>query len=76
MLMNRLLPAMQCVITLSGKARSNFPRSTQRKCLPAMNAAIPTESKTKKIRLPHGTILLIDVDSRLPNPALMKLSRY
>ena len=41
-----------------------------------MNAAIPTESKTKKIRLPHGTILLIDVDSRLPNPALMKLSRY
>jgi hypothetical protein len=76
MLMNRLLPAMQCVITLSGKARSNFPRSIQRKRLLVPPAAVPTESKTKKIRLPRGTILLIDVDSRLPNPALMKLSRY
>ncbi|MBW1678318.1 MAG: hypothetical protein JRJ79_17425 [Deltaproteobacteria bacterium] len=75
-LMNRLLPAMQYVITLSGKARSNFPRSTQRKRLALPPAAVPTESKTKKTRLPRGTILLIDVDSRLPNPALMKLSRY
>lgn len=75
-LVNCLLPAMQCVITLSGKARSNFPRAIQSKRLPIPPAADPTESKTKKTPLPHGTILLIDVDSRLPNPALMKLSRY
>jgi hypothetical protein len=76
MLMNRLLPAMQFVITLSGKARSNFPRSIQRKRLPIPPAFVPTESRPKKIRLPRGAILLVDVDSRLPNPALMKLSRY
>ena len=76
MLMNRLMPAMQCVITLSGKARSNFPRLTKRKRLSVPPAVVPTELITKKIRLPRGTILLIDVDSRLPNPALMKLSRY
>lgn len=76
MLMNRLLPAMQCVVTLSGKARSNFPRTIQRKRFPIPPAAVPMKSETKKTRLPHGTILLIDVDSRLPNLALMKLSRY
>lgn len=76
MLINRLFPAMQCVITLSDKARSNFPSSAQRKLFPLPPAAVPAESKTKKTRLPRGTILLIDVDSRLPNPALMKLSRY
>lgn len=76
MLMNRLLPAMQCVTTLSSKARSYFPRSAQRKQLPEPPVAVPTESKFKKIRLPRGTILLIDIDSRLPNLALMKLSRY
>jgi len=76
MLMDRLLPAMQCVITLSGKARSNFPRSAQRMKWLLPPVAVQKESKTRRTRLPRGTILLIDVDSRLPNLALMKLSRY
>ena len=37
---------------------------------------LPEQPEKKPARLPRGTILLLDVDSRLPNLALMKLSRY
>ena len=75
-LMDRLLPAMQYVITLSEKSRSSFPGPLHRKRLPVPSGAVPSKPERKKPRLPSGAILLVDVDSRLPNLALMKLSRY
>jgi hypothetical protein len=74
-LMDRLLPSMQFILTLSRKARQHFASSVQRKRLPMPAAAQPAARK-KQTRLRPGTILLIDVDGRLPNLALMKLSRY
>ena len=76
MLMDRLLPAMQYVVTLSEKSRSNFPAFLQRKRLSVPSGAVPSKTKRKKPCLPSGAVLLVDVDSRLPNLALMKLSRY
>jgi len=76
MLMDRLLPAIQFVLTLSAKARQHFSSSVQRKRLPLPAAAAQPEAKKKQTRFQRATILLIDVDGRLPNLALMKLSRY
>lgn len=76
MLMDRLLPLMQFVLTLSRKARQHFASSVQRKRLPLPAAAAQPAARKKQTRLRPGTILLIDVDSRLPNLALMKLGRY
>lgn len=74
-LMDLLLPKMQFVLTLSDKSRSNFPRKVQRKRLPLPS---PVERQKSKhlARIPDNAILLIDVDSRIPNLALMKISRY
>jgi hypothetical protein len=75
MLMDRLFPAMQFLLTLSEKARFQVPTAIQRKRL-AM-PILAEEPKERRIaRLPRGVVLLLDVDSRLPNVALMKLSRY
>ncbi len=74
-LMDLLLPKIQFVLTLSDKSRSNFPHKVQRKRLP-----LPTpveRPKAKRLtRVPNKAVLLFDVDSRLPNLALMKISRY
>jgi len=74
-LMDLLLPKIQFVLTLSDKSRLKFPHKVQRKYLP-----LPTpveRPKAKRLtRIPNKAILLVDVDSRLPNLALMKISRY
>jgi hypothetical protein len=75
-LMDSLFPAMQFVLTLSDKARKRFPRLIQRKKLPLPDSSPKPKAKRKQTRLRPGTVLLIDVDGRLPNLALMKLSRY
>ena len=74
-LMDCLLPAMQFVVTLSEKTASDFPNQVQRRRLPLPSAARKRKEK-RIVRIPRGDILLLDVDSRLPNLALMKLSRY
>ena len=73
-LMDLLFPQMQFLMTVPGEARRHLPRRLLIKFhgIPAL----PEQPKKKPARLPHGTILLLDVDSRLPNLALMKLSRY
>ena len=75
-LMDRLLPAIQFVLTLSSKARQHFASSVKRKRLPLPLAAAQPEARKKQTRFQRARILLIDVDGRLPNLALMKLSRY
>jgi hypothetical protein len=75
-LMDELLPQMQFVVTLTDRAASQFPHKLRKKRLKIHKNEMPRPSKRKSVRVRPGTILLIDVDSRLPNFALMKLSRY
>jgi len=74
-LMDRLLPEMQFLITLPGRYLDLFPNSVRRRRLSLPKVELPPKAK-KKTRVRHGTILLLDVDSRLPNLALQKLSRH
>ncbi len=75
-LIDELLPQMQFVVTLTDRAASQFPPKLRKKRLKIHKNEIPQPSKRKSVRIRPGTILLIDVDGRLPNFALMKLSRY
>ncbi len=75
-LFDALLPAMQFVVTLSPRSGRRFPWSLRRKHLPLPGMAFPEKEKQRKTSPPPGSVLLIDVDGRLPNVALMKLSRH
>jgi hypothetical protein len=73
-LMNELLPRTQFVVTLDKQSRGLLPRALQ-----AATCRLPApKQKPHKLpsRLPRRSILLLDIDSRLPNLALMKLSRH
>ncbi len=71
--MDALLPKMQFLVTLGEDAGRRFPSELRAKTL-----SLPTvrESPQRRIRALQGSILLVDVDGRLPNLALMKVSRY
>jgi hypothetical protein len=77
-LIDSLVPNMQFIISLSEGAQRVFPATVKNKPLrlqkPEFTA--PSTAKQTPPRLPQKPILLIDVDGRLPNLALMKLSRY
>ena len=75
-LMDRLLPGMQFLATLGESALEQIPREVRRQRLPLPTAARRAPRTECQSRVRRGTILLIDVDSRLPNLALMKLSRH
>ena len=73
-LMDLMFPETQFLITVENQARTVFPSELlARTCkLPT-----PTEQPLKPpARAPQGAILLLDIDSQLPNLALMKLSRH
>jgi hypothetical protein len=74
-LLNELFPAMQFVVTLSGHAKEHFPGEilVARLKLPQPAAKKPAKVVSK---VASSTIVLIHVDGRLPNLALMKLSRH
>ncbi len=73
-LVDRLLPRMQCILTLPASARSadSPPRGRRRLALPSSR---PRRAHRPAV-LPPRTVLLIDVDGTLPNVALMKLARH
>jgi len=73
-LLDLLLPEIQFVITFSKKCLVTFPPHVKKKRL--FLPEVPKKPKQKIIKAPKDAILLFDVDSRLPNLALMKLSRY
>jgi len=75
-LMDKLLPNMQFVVALTDRASTQFPLQLRKKRLEIHKSETRQPSKRKSVRIRPGTILLIDVDGRLPNFALMKLSRY
>ncbi len=74
-LLDRLLPEIQFLITLPDRYMELFPSNSRKRrlCLPEATAS-PKAKRKSQVR--HGSILLLDVDSRLPNLALMKLSRH
>ncbi|MGA2403278.1 MAG: hypothetical protein ABSG91_16480, partial [Syntrophobacteraceae bacterium] len=73
-LMDYLLPKMQFLITVDDQSRLSFPGEILAKSCEV--PILPERSNKPSTRVSRGTILLLDVDSRLPNLALMKLSRY
>ena len=73
-LMDALMPRTQFLVTLDQRSRRLFPRT-----LLSGTCRIPApEERSRKplSRLPREAVLLLDLDSRLPNLALMKLSRF
>ena len=74
--LDHLLPRMQFIISLSGKNISLFPDQFKKKRLhlPEINLNSPKIQPSKKIT--PGSIFVIDIDGKLPNLALMKLSSY
>jgi len=74
-LLDTLFPRLQFILSTGMDAAESLPSSFFQKRL-----ALPEEEKPRKkcgpLRLPKETVLLIDVDGRLPNLALMKLSTY
>lgn len=72
--MDELFPEMQFLVTLDDQSRLRFPGELLARTCPL---PMVTERPSKHpARAPQGAILLVDVDSRLPNLALMKLSRH
>ncbi|HBN27195.1 MAG TPA: hypothetical protein DD405_06980 [Desulfobacteraceae bacterium] len=76
--LDSLLPRIQFVTTLSKKGAKNFPKiiSPKRLFFKYTESRKVVKKKRKEPRLPRKPVLLIDIDSTLPNLALMKLSRY
>jgi hypothetical protein len=74
-LLDELFPAMQFVVTLSLRAQEAFPRQASKNYLKLPEAALQTPEK-QVLPVPRETILLLQLDGRLPNLALMKLSRH
>ncbi len=70
--LDRLLPRMQFIIS-GPQGVPDTLRTKQLTLPPAVAAPLPLRPPRK---IKPGTILLIDVDGKLPNLALMKLSAY
>lgn len=71
--MDALLPETQFLATIADQAGRLFPPELRGRSL-----ALPIvrEQSKRSSHVPQRAVLLVDVDSRLPNLALMKLSRY
>jgi len=74
-LVDLLLPKMQIALAVRKSLRTSIQKDLQKKQL-----SLPVVMKQRKtvrfVRIPPKSLLLIDVDNRLPNLALMKISRY
>lgn len=76
--LDRLFPSMQFVVALPADAEKTPPRGLAEKRL-ALPAAVARNTKRRRIhlgRMGAGEVLLIDVDGKIPNVALMKLSAF
>jgi hypothetical protein len=68
-------PNLQFILAWDAGARRRFPRHLLQQRLPIPEPQ-PRPAPVAPRRLPRGAVLLVDVHSRLPNLALMKLSRH
>ena len=74
-LLDGWFPNLQFILALKPAARHGFPRRLLRQRLPIPEPQ-PRPARAAPRRLGRGAVLLLDLDSRLPNLALMKLSRH
>ena len=74
-LLDALFPNVQFIISASKASVRRLPESFWKKRLPLPDREEPTPKNASR-RLARDTVLLIDVDGRLPNLALMKLSTH
>lgn len=74
-LLDTLFPRIQFIVSMGTTAKKSLSKSLREKHLPIPEGAKPRK-KSGTVRLPRETVLLIDVDGRLPNLALMKLSAH
>jgi hypothetical protein len=74
-LLDGWFPNLQFILALDAGARRRFPRHLLPQRLPVPEPQ-PRPAPVALRRLPRGAVLLVDLDSRLPNLALMKLSRH
>lgn len=75
-LVDSLLPNMQFILTLPDQARREVSTGIASSRLILPKPRTRDREKNSLPRLPKKSVLLIDVDSKLPNLALMKLSRH
>ena len=73
-LLDAWFPRVQFFVVLSPSGRGRFPARLLEQNLPIPEPQ-PRRRPAPHRRLPQGTVLLVDVDGKLPNLALMKLSR-
>lgn len=74
-LMDSIFSNLQFLVVISEEGTGTVPPSLWSKTLP-VPVPSPRPRQTVPNRIPRGTVLLVDVDSQLPNLALMKLSRH
>jgi len=74
-LLDGWFPNLQFILALDAGARRRFPRRLLQQRL-AIPEPQPRPVRVVPRQLPRRAVLLVDVDGRLPNLALMKLSRH
>ena len=74
-LLDGLFPNLQFIVAMTASAQSRFPSHLLHQRLPIPEPQLRPVSTAPR-RLPKGAVLLVDLDSSLPNLALMKLSRH
>jgi len=74
-LLDGWFPNLQYILALDEAARRCFPRRLLQQRLPIPKPQ-PRPAPARPRQLPRRAVLLVDLDSRLPNLALMKLSRH
>lgn len=80
-LLDQLFPAMQFIVSVPASLKGLWPEEVLSKKIPIFPGNSQSFSGDRPApqipaNLPARTILLVDVDSRLPNLALMKLAGY
>jgi len=77
-MMDRMFPNMQVLASLPARAIESLPGTLRRRhlALPESSSPIVPRGASRRPRLARGSVLLVDVDGRLPNLALMKLSAH
>lgn len=72
--LDELFPAFQFIVSLSPGSKTQFPKRLLTQRLPVPQVELPERSTRR--RLHSGDVLLIDIDSVIPNFALMQLSQH
>ena len=72
--LEELFPAFQFIVSLSPRSKALFPKRLLTQRLPVPKLELPERPTCR--RLHSGDVLLIDIDSVIPNFALMQLSQH